>query len=133
MSDTTITGNLGRDFELRYSPSGSANARNSIAVTRKWKDGSGADKEQTSWFPIVLWAGVAENAAESLSKGDRVIASGRLEQRDYEKDGEKKSIIELVVYEIGPSLRWATASVKRTEKVGGGGAAPAPEFGDEPF
>lgn len=123
-NNLTLVGSLTRDPELRYSPSGQANARMGIAVNRRWqKDGEW--QEQVSFFNLVAWAQLAENCAESLTKGTRVICNGRLEQRSYEtKDGEKKSVVEVVVDSIGPDLRWACATVVRNERKEPG-AAPA--------
>ena len=149
----TIVGNITRDPELRYTPSGQANVRLGVAVNRKWQDrGSGEWQEATSFFDVIAWRELAENVNESLKKGARVIVTGRLEQRTWEQEGNKRSVVEIIADEIAPSLRWATAKVEKTERrggdQGGGGggggygrpAAPAAEqpppyddFGDEPF
>jgi single-strand DNA-binding protein len=128
--ETTITviGNLTNDPELRFTPSGSAVANFAIASTPRtfdrasseWKDG------ETLFLRAAVWREAAENVAESLTKGMRVIVSGRLKSRSYEtKEGEKRTVIELAVDEIGPSLRYAKAKVNRTQRtqdgqVGGG-------------
>ena len=149
----TIVGNITRDPELRYTPSGQANVRLGVAVNRKWQDrSSGEWQEATSFFDVIAWRDLAENVNESLKKGARVIVTGRLEQRTWEQEGNKRSVVEIIADEIAPSLRWATAKVEKTERrggdQGGGGggggygrpAAPAAEqpppyddVGDEPF
>lgn len=124
--ETTITviGNLTNDPELRFTPSGSAVANFTIASTprtfdrqsNEWKDG------ETLFLRASVWREAAENVAESLTKGMRVIVSGRLKSRSYEtKEGEKRTVIELEVDEIGPSLRYANAKVNRTQRSGGQG------------
>jgi single-strand DNA-binding protein len=124
--ETTITviGNLTNDPELRFTPSGSAVANFTIASTprtfdrqsNEWKDG------ETLFLRAAVWKEAAENVAESLTKGMRVIVSGRLKSRSYEtKEGEKRTVIELEVDEIGPSLRYANAKVNRTQRSGNGG------------
>lgn len=125
--ETTITviGNLTSDPELRFTPSGSAVANFSIASTprtfdknsNEWVDG------ETLFLRASIWREAAENVAETLTKGMRVIASGRLKSRSYEdkKTQEKRTVIELEVDEIGPSLRYANAKVNRTQRSGNGG------------
>ncbi|WP_411374815.1 single-stranded DNA-binding protein [Arthrobacter sp. MPF02] len=124
--ETTITviGNLTNDPELRFTPSGSAVANFTIASTprtfdrqsNEWKDG------ETLFLRAAVWREAAENVAESLTKGTRVIVTGRLKSRSYEtKEGEKRTVIELEVDEIGPSLRYANAKVNRTQRSGGQG------------
>ncbi len=124
--ETTITviGNLTNDPELRFTPSGSAVANFTIASTprtfdrqsNEWKDG------ETLFLRAAVWREAAENVAESLTKGMRVIVNGRLKSRSYEtKEGEKRTVIELEVDEIGPSLRYANAKVNRTQRSGGQG------------
>ena len=123
-NDTTITviGNLTSDPELRFTPSGSAVANFTLASTprtfdrqsNEWKDG------ETLFLRASVWREAAENVAESLTKGMRVIVEGRLKSRSYEtKEGEKRTVIELEVDEIGPSLRYANAKVNRTQRSGG--------------
>ncbi|MET3950608.1 single-stranded DNA-binding protein [Arthrobacter sp. UYEF36] len=132
--ETTITviGNLTSDPELRFTPSGSAVANFTIASTprtfdrqsNEWKDG------ETLFLRASVWREAAENVAESLTKGMRVIVSGRLKSRSYEtKEGEKRTVIELEVDEIGPSLRYANAKVNRTQRSGGGGAGNGAQGG----
>ena len=150
-NNITIVGNITRDPELRYTPSGQANVRLGVAVNRKWQDrNSGEWQEATSFFDVIAWRELAENVNESLKKGARVIVTGRLEQRTWEQEGNKRSVVEIIADEIAPSLRWATAKVEKTERrggdQGGGGggsgfgrsappAEPPPydDFGDEPF
>ena len=124
--DTTITviGNLTDDPELRFTPSGAAVAKFRIASTPRFLDkASGEWKDGEPLFLACnVWRQVAENVAESLQRGSRVIVSGRLRMRSYEtKEGEKRTVIELEVDEIGPSLRYATAKVQRMSRSGGGG------------
>ncbi len=116
----TIVGNVTRDPELRFTPSGQATATFGIAVNRRWQNRQNQQwEEATSFFDVVCWREMAENASESLTKGARVIVTGRLEQRNWEtQDGEKRSKIEIIADEIGPSLRWATAQIVRNERRG---------------
>jgi single-strand DNA-binding protein len=147
MADNTVTlvGNVTRDPELRYTSGGRGVASFGLAVNRRYQVNN-EWQEQTSFFDVVAWAQLGENAAASLSKGARVIVNGRLEQRSWEtQDGEKRSKIEIVADEIGPSLRWATAQVERTDRSGGdrggnygggGGGRPIenqPYADEEPF
>jgi single-strand DNA-binding protein len=88
-----------------------------LAVNRRWRGQDGEWQENTSFFTGTIWREQAEQAAESLQKGARVIVSGRLEQRSWENEqGEKRSVVEVQVDEIGPSLRWATATVNKTQR-----------------
>lgn len=120
----TVIGNLVADPELRFTPSGAAVANFRIASTprtfdrqaNEWKDG------EALFLTCSAWRDMAENVAESLTRGSRVIVSGRLKSRSYEtKEGEKRTVMELDVDEIGPSLRYATAKVAKTSRGGGGG------------
>ncbi|NLE72202.1 MAG: single-stranded DNA-binding protein [Actinomycetales bacterium] len=120
----TVVGNLTGDPELRFTPSGAAVANFTVASTprtfdrqtNEWKDG------ETLFLRCSIWREAAENVAESLTKGMRVIVQGRLVQRSYEtREGEKRTVVELQVDEIGPSLRYASAKVTRTQRSGGGG------------
>lgn len=125
--ETTITviGNMVGDPELRFTPSGSAVANFTIASTprtfdrqsNEWKDG------ETLFLRSSIWREAAENVAESLTKGMRVIAQGNLKMRSYDKDGEKRTVIEFEVDEIGPSMRYATAKVNKSARGNGEGAA----------
>ena len=122
MGQVTIVGNLTDDPELRYTPNGAAVANFSVAVNRRYKDQSGEWKDgDTSFFKINAWRTLAENVAESLTRGANVIVVGRLLQRSWEtQDGEKRTVIEIEADEIGPSLRWATAKVEKQGRSGGG-------------
>lgn len=123
MSNTvTLAGNLVDDPELRFTPSGVAMAKLRVAVNRRWRDRQTGDwQEDTSFFTATCWREQAEAVAESLQKGTRVIITGRLEQRTWETEqGERRSVVEIQIDEIGPSLRWATASVTKTARAGGG-------------
>lgn len=122
--DTTITviGNLTDDPELRFTPSGAAVTKFRVASTprfmdrqtQEWKDGD------PLFLSCVIWRQPAENVAESLQRGARVIVSGKLKQRSYEtREGEKRTVMELEVDEIGPSLRYATAKVQKLSRSGG--------------
>ena len=119
----TIVGNLTADPELRFTPSGAAVANFTVASTprtfdrqsNEWKDGD------TLFMRCSIWREAAENVAESLTKGTRVIVTGRLVQRSYEtREGEKRTVVELQVDEVGPSLRYASAKLTRTQRSGGG-------------
>jgi single-strand DNA-binding protein len=136
---TTITGNLTRDPELRFTPGGQATVAFAVAATRGWTDRfTNERKEQTSFFDVVAWGTLAENVAHSLRKGDRVVVAGRLDQRTWEtQEGERRSKVEIVADEVAPSLRWATAQVtkndrpvaqagQRPEAVGDASLAPLP-------
>jgi single-strand DNA-binding protein len=141
--DTTITmiGNLVDDPELRFTPSGAAVAKFRVASTpryldkqtNEWKDG------ESLFLQCQIWRQAAENVAESLTKGMRVILSGRLKQRSYEtKEGEKRTVFEVEVDEVGPSLRNATAKVTKAQRAGGtsgGFSAPAANdsFTEDPW
>ena len=124
--DTVITviGNITGDPELRFTPSGAAVANFTVASTprqfdrqsNEWKDG------ETLFMRCSVWRDAAENVAESLQRGTRVIVSGRLKSRSYEtKEGEKRTVVEMEVDEVGPSLRYATAKVNKTQRGTGGG------------
>jgi single-strand DNA-binding protein len=113
---TTITGNLTGEPEIRYTREGQATTNLGVALNRRWQDRTTNEwQEATSFFDVVCWRDLAENVALSLSKGMRVVVTGRIEQRSWETDdGEHRSKIEIVADEIGPSLRFATADVRRT-------------------
>jgi single-strand DNA-binding protein len=120
-NQVTIIGTLVDDPELKYTPNGAAVANMRIAWNRKAKDdatGQWQDVE-TGFFTVTAWRSLAENAAESLTRGMRIVVAGRLQQRSWETpEGDKRSVIEIIADEIGPSLRWATAKVEKTR--GGG-------------
>lgn len=110
----TIVGNCVKEPELRFLPSGAAVCNLTVAVTPRVKDGENWKDGETMWFRLACWRQLAESVAESVVKGTRVIASGRLSCRSYEtKAGEKRTDLELQVDSIGPELRFATASVNR--------------------
>lgn len=113
-----LVGNITRDPELRYTPTGQATATFGLAVNRRWQNRqTQAWEEATSFFDIVCWRELAEHAAESLGRGSRVIVIGRMEQRSWEtQDGDKRSKVEVIADEVGPSLRWATAQVTRSQR-----------------
>jgi single-strand DNA-binding protein len=115
---TTITGNLTREPEIRYTKEGQANTLLGVAVNRRWQDRETKEwSESTSFFDVVCWRELAENVALSLAKGMRVVVTGRLEQRSWEtEEGERRSKVEIVADEVGPSLRFATADVQRVER-----------------
>ena len=118
--DNTITlvGNLTREPELRFVKSGQATANFGMAVNRKWQNRQTQEwEESTSFFDVICWRELAENVAESLIKGTRVIVTGRLEQRSWETpEGEKRYKIEVVADSVGPDLRWASAVVTKNER-----------------
>lgn len=117
-----IVGNVTKELELRYTPSGKAVLSFGVAVTRTYKE-----NKETSFFDVTCWSDLAEHVAETVQKGDRVVVNGRLQQRSYEtQQGEKRSVVELIADEVSPSLKYATAAVTRTERKG-------PETGEEPF
>ena len=131
----TVVGNLTADPELRFTPSGAAVANFTVASTPRtfdrqtndWKD------QETLFLNCSVWRQAAENAAESLTRGMRVIVSGRLKARSYEtREGEKRTVFEIDVEEVGPSLKMATAKVQKTSR-SGGGQGFASGGGDDPW
>jgi single-strand DNA-binding protein len=132
----TVVGNLTDDPELRFTPSGAAVANFTVASTprnfdkqtNEWKDGD------SLFLRCSVWRQAAENVAESLQRGNRVVVQGRLKQRSYEtKEGEKRTVFEMEVDEVGPSLKYATAKVTRTQRGGGGGGFGAPQADNDPW
>src|SRR5579863_6511609 len=126
----TVVGNVTRDPELRFTPSGQATASFGLAVNRRWQNRQSQEwEEATSFFDVVCWREMAENVSESLTRGARVLVTGRLDQRSWETaEGDKRSKVEIVADELGPSLRWATAQVVKNERRGpdgGPGAGPS--------
>lgn len=118
MADNSVTlvGNVVRDPELRYTSTGRGVAGFGVAVNRRYQS-NGEWQEQTSFFDVTAWGELGENVAASVAKGTRVIITGRLEQRSWEdQDGSKRSKVEVVADDVGPSLRWAKAEVARTER-----------------
>ena len=160
-SNVTIVGNLTRDPELRFTAGGKGVASFGVAVNRRYQV-NGEWQEKVSFFNVTAWDTLGENAAASLTKGTRIMVTGRLEQREYETTaGEKRNVVEIVADELGPSLRWATATIEKTQRSdnsggqggnsgggnfqggnsgggyqggnsqGGGNRAPDPVYGDE--
>jgi single-strand DNA-binding protein len=134
----TVVGNLTADPELRFTPSGAAVANFTVASTprnfdrqtNEWKDG------EALFLNCSVWRQAAENVAESLTKGSRVVVQGNLKARSYEtREGEKRTVFEVDVQEIGPSLKYATAKVSRTTRQGGGGGgySGGGSGGDDPW
>lgn len=148
----TVVGNLTADPELRFTPSGAAVANFTVASTPRnfdrqsgeWKDG------EALFLRCNIWREAAENVAESLTRGSRVVVTGRLKQRSFEtREGEKRTVVELEVDEIGPSLKYATAKVTKAGRGsgsggfgggsrsggggGGGGGGPEPQSHDDPW
>ena len=127
----TVVGNLTAEPELRFTPSGAAVANFTVASTPRtldkasgeWQDG------EALFLRCNIWRAAAENVAESLTRGSRVVVQGRLRQRNFEHNGEKRTVVELEVDEIGPSLRYATAKVNKVSR-SGGSAAPAAAAAD---
>ena len=151
-AQTTVVGNLTRDPELRYTNSGMQVTSFGLAVNyRRQNRQTGEWDEETSFIDVTCFGGLAENVAESLTKGSRALVTGRLQVRTYDRrDGGQGTAVEVIADEIGPSLRWATAQVERVNRSGGGGgggygdgggaarpaanqAAPAYEDNEEPF
>src|SRR5215216_3225920 len=127
-NQTTVAGNLVDTPELRFTNTGIPVTNLRVAVTQRvQQDGTWRDGE-TSFFKVNVWRGQAENLADSLSKGDRVMVSGRLRQRSWEiPEGDKRSVTELEADEVGASLKWATAKVERTSQRGNGTRSQARE------
>jgi len=141
-----LVGNVTRDPELRFTNTGQATATFGLAVNRRWQNRQTQEwEEATSFFDVVCWREMAENVSESLVRGSRVMVAGRLEQRSWEsQDGDKRSKVEVVADEVGPSLWWATAQVTKNDRRGpgdggrgaggggGGGRGPAAPPRQEP-
>ncbi len=143
----TIVGNLTRDPELRFTPSGAAVANFGVAWNMKGRDGQ---EDKVSYFDVTCWRQLAENVSDSLTKGSRVVVYGRLDQRSWEnQEGERRSKVEVIADDVAPSLKWATAEITKNEyrgadaggSAGGGGSAPVqnqpstPQYdmNEEPF
>ena len=110
---TVVVGNVTRDPELRFSQGGTAHTNFGLAWNKRTRDG----EDQTSFFDVVCFGSLAENVAESLGKGDRVVVYGGLQQRSWEtQDGDRRSKVEIVADEVAPSLRWATTVVERNQR-----------------
>jgi single-strand DNA-binding protein len=114
MSTVNLVGNLTRDPDVRTTARGTVVANMGLAVNRRWRDAGGDPQESTSFFSVVAWGSLAANCARSLHRGDLVVVQGRLEQRSWTTDtGDRRSTVEVVADDIGPSLRWAVAEVTR--------------------
>jgi single-strand DNA-binding protein len=121
-NQVTLVGNLTDDPELRFTPNGAAVANFRLAVTPRVREGDSWKDGETSFFRVNVWRQMAENVAETLTKGARCIVVGRLRMRSWEtQEGEKRSVTEIEADEIGPSLKFATAKVERASRGGGGG------------
>jgi single-strand DNA-binding protein len=131
-NSVTLVGNLTDDPELRYTPNGAAVCKFRIAVNRRMPDGNGGWKDgEASFFSVNCWRGLAENVAETLTRGTRVVVAGRLQYRAWEnQDGDKRSAVEIEADEIGPSLKWATARIERTPR-SGGAATSGSDWGEK--
>jgi len=122
----TVVGNLTRDPELRFTQSGKPTVTLGIAVNRRYQV-NGEWQEQTSYMNVVAWDQLAENIAASLTKGTRILATGRLDIREYtDREGAKRTAVDIIADEIGPTLRWATATIERTPGRGSGDGGSAP-------
>ena len=135
LNSVTVVGNVTRDPEVRYTAGGVAKATFGLAVNRSWMNRQTNEwEEQTSFLNVVCWREMADNVSHSITKGARVIVTGRVEQRSWETDqGEKRSVVEIVADEVGPSLRWATVAITKNERRGpgeyGAGEPPAASAG----
>ncbi len=134
----TLIGNLTKEPELRFTSQGLAQTTFSIAVNRRRLNQQTQDwEESTSFFEVVCWRELAENVSESLEKGARTIVTGRLEQRSWETpDGDKRSKIQVIADEVGPSLRWATAQITKADRRNAGSRdqnAPHNDAGEPGF
>ena len=115
-NSVTLVGNMTRAAELRFSNSGTAMASFGIAVNNRRKGTNGEYEDEAHFFDVQVFGDLAEHVTESIDKGHRVIVNGRLAYRSWEKDGEKKSKVEIIADSVAPDLRWATAEVTRSEK-----------------
>jgi single-strand DNA-binding protein len=127
MTQITVVGNCARDPELRYTPNGTSVAKFSLAVNRRRKQGDEWVDDGCDWYQVTAWRDLAHNVCESIEKGTRVVVTGRVSHRQWEdQDGAKRLSIEINADDIGPSLRWATATINRNER---GASATAPADG----
>jgi len=125
-NQVVLVGNLTADPELKFTSNGVAVANFRLAVTPRVRDGDQWRDGETSFFRVNVWRQLAENAAESLSRGTRVIVTGTLRMRQWEtQEGEKRSAVEIEATEVGPSLKWATAKVEKTSRQGATATAAA--------
>lgn len=117
VNNITVLGNLTRDPELRFTPSGSPVVNFGIAVSRRWQNNVGEWQEDVNYVDVVAWRSLAENCSESLKKGDRVLLNGRLQMRTWETaDGQTRNKIEIVARVVAPSLEWATTEITKNIK-----------------
>jgi len=127
----TVVGNLTGDPELRFTPNGVAVANVRLAVTPRVREGEQWKDGETSFFRVNVWRQQAENVAETLTKGTRVIVTGKLRNRSWQTDGgEQRTVTEIEADELGPSLKWATAKVERANRASAGDKGG--QFNDEP-
>ena len=128
----TIVGNLTDDPELRYTANGAAVANFRVAYSTRIRDAAGNWTDgETSFFTVNCWRALAENAAETLTRGTRVVVTGRLKQRSWEnQEGEKRTVIEIEADDLGPSLKWATASITKTSRSSSASSSSAAGGGD---
>jgi single-strand DNA-binding protein len=137
MNSIHLVGNLTREPELRFLNTGRPVCNLGLASSRRYQV-NGEWQEQTSFFNLTVWGDMAENVAASLKKGSRVVVTGRMESREYEHDGQKRTAFDVIVDEIGPSLRWARAEVERITRgdnqqpaMASARRSPDPIYGDE--
>lgn len=131
MNNITVVGNLTREPEMRYLASGRGVCNMGLASSRRFQV-NGEWQEQTSFFNLTLWGEAGENAAATFTKGMRVIVSGRMESREYEHEGQKRTAFDLIVDEMGPSVRWARAQVDKIVREGGSSYATGPVTAEAP-
>lgn len=133
-TDVRVVGNATKDPELRFTSSGQAVATFSIAVNRRKKEGDRWVDAGTEFFDVTCWAQLAENVSESIIKGARVMVWGRLQQRTWEtQEGDKRSKVEIVADEVGPSLRWANATIVKNERREGADTSRSRPANDPPY
>jgi single-strand DNA-binding protein len=135
MPDTfvSLVGNLTDDPEVRFTPGGTQVGSFRLAVTPRVREGDQWKDGDTSFFRVNVWRDLASHTAESLSKGDRVLVTGRLRARSWETpEGERRSVVEVEAEEVGPSLKWATATVTRASRKTGNGPSRGGQVNDDP-
>ncbi len=136
----SFVGNLTDDPEMRFTSGGTAVCNFRVASNRRWTDSSGQQQEETTFLTVNCWRSLAENVAESFSKGDRAVVLGRIRVRNYEnREGQTVWVTEIEADEVAPSLRWARATIEKTSGTstsgsgGGSAGAPPPPDDDVPF
>ena len=131
MNTVTLVGNLTRDPEIRFFQGDKSVVNSALAVNKSYKDATGEWKEETTFVDLSIWQNAgAENVANSMTKGDRVIVTGVLKQNTWQaEDGTNRSKIEVTVFEIGPTMKWAEVSITKNEKKG---ASTSTNWKDEP-